>query len=108
MPALPFMYMGLGYVAMELVPKKIGRIVVAGVALFAVASLAFYYPVLTYAPLSQDALDARMFAFDNCERRDHGPFIYFKKSTVNGSTRFQKVEEPAAPHLAPLGWCWLP
>ncbi|HYI44854.1 MAG TPA: phospholipid carrier-dependent glycosyltransferase [Actinomycetota bacterium] len=108
LPALPFMYMALGYVAMDLVRKKIGRVVVAGVALFAVASLAFYYPVLTYAPLSRGALDARMFAFDNCERRDHAPFIYFKKSTVNGSTRFEKVEEPAAPHLTPLGWCWLP
>jgi dolichyl-phosphate-mannose--protein O-mannosyl transferase len=108
LPALPFMYMAFGYVAMDLVRIKIGRVAVAGVALFAIAAFAFYYPVLTYAPLSKAGLDARTFLFDNCERREHGPLIFFPARTVNGSTRFEKVEEEAAPHLRPLGWCWLP
>ncbi|MEA2447803.1 MAG: C-terminal four region of protein-O-mannosyltransferase, partial [Actinomycetota bacterium] len=108
LPALPFMYLALGYVAIDLARRTVGRVVVAIVALFAVGAFAFYYPVLTYVPMSRGSFDARLFAFKHCERRQHAPLIFFKRRVVNGSVRFERTVEPAAPHLEPLGWCWLP
>jgi predicted membrane-bound dolichyl-phosphate-mannose-protein mannosyltransferase len=108
LPALPFMYLALGYVAIDLAKRSWGRIVIGAVALFAVAAFAFYYPVIAYVPMTRGQLDARLFAFEHCERRPHEPFIFFKRRVVNGSVRFTEQIEPAAPHLEPLGWCWLP
>lgn len=108
MPALPFMYLALGYAATHLARAAVGRIVVAGVSLFAVATFAFYYPVLTWIPLSPTEFNARLFAFDNCDRPEHEDFVFFRRKVVNGETRFERVVEPAAPHIQPLGWCWLP
>lgn len=108
MPALPFMYLALGYVAIDLARVAVGRTVVIGVSLFAAIAFAFYYPVLTWIPLSPTQFDARLFAFDDCDRPEHEDFVFFRRNVVNGETRFERIVEPAAPHLQPLGWCWLP
>jgi hypothetical protein len=106
LPALPFMYLALAYIGVRMWRRSLGKVAVAATGLFVVASFAFYYPVLSYVPISERAFKARMFAFDNC--RPPKLNLFFFKSVVSGGvTRFERQTAPAARHAPPEGWCWL-
>jgi dolichyl-phosphate-mannose-protein mannosyltransferase len=105
-PALPFMYLALAYVSVRMWRRTAGKVAVVATGLFVVASFAFYYPVLAYVPISEQAFKTRMFAFDNC--RPPKLNLFFFKSTVGGSvTGFERQTAPAAYHAPPESWCWL-
>lgn len=79
LPAVPFMCLAFATVATPLLLSLRGRVAVSVFGALAIAFLVFFYPVLTAAPLSKPALEARQW-FDDCR-------------APPGS-------------LAPDGWCW--
>jgi dolichyl-phosphate-mannose-protein mannosyltransferase len=79
LPAVPFMCLAIAVVATPWVRSFGGRTIVALFCALAVASFAFFYPVLTATPLSVPAVEARRW-FTDCR--------------------------PPPGTLAPSGWCW--
>jgi dolichyl-phosphate-mannose--protein O-mannosyl transferase len=79
LPAVPFMCLAIAVVATPWVRSLAGRSIVAVFCALAVASFAFFYPLLTAAPLSRPAVETRRW-FTDC---DHPPGT-----------------------LASSGWCW--
>jgi dolichyl-phosphate-mannose-protein mannosyltransferase len=79
LPAVPFMCLAIASVATPWLGSLRGKSIVALFCTLAVASFAFFYPVLTAAPLSQPAVEARQW-FTDCNPRPRS--------------------------LAPNGWCW--
>jgi dolichyl-phosphate-mannose--protein O-mannosyl transferase len=79
LPAVPFMCLATATVATPWLRSLRGRAVVVVFCALAVASFAFFYPVLTAAPLSQPAVEARQW-FTDCD--------------------------PPPGSLASRGWCW--
>ena len=78
LPSVPFMCLAMAAVASSRTARRWRWLTIAFSAA-AVALFAFFYPVLTGAPLSERALRARQW-FTDCE--------------------------PAPGMLAPAGWCW--
>lgn len=100
LPALPFMYLALVY-AIDRVTKEARRKVLIGlVTTVALASFAFFYPILTAQPVSREAWLARVKWFSDC-RRPPPPTIDFP---AGGGSRTVTVtlrsDDP------PRGWCW--
>ena len=79
LPAVPFMCLALGAVAEQL-PSRLAAWCIPTFSVAALASFAFFYPVITGAPISERALEARQW-FRDCRAR------------------------PGT--LAPSGWCWM-
>jgi dolichyl-phosphate-mannose--protein O-mannosyl transferase len=79
LPAVPFMCLALGVVALR-VPARLASWCIPAFAIAAVASFAFFYPVITGAPIGGRALEARQW-FRDCR------------------------SQPGT--LAPAGWCWM-
>ena len=79
LPAVPFMCLAVGAVATEWARSLAGRVIVAAFALAALLLFAFFYPVLTAAPVSRSEKEAREW-FRDCQ------------------------PPPTSP--APTGWCW--
>lgn len=79
LPAVPFMCLALATVATPWVRSLGGRAIVSLFCALAIASFAFFYPVLTAAPLSKPAVEARLW-FRDCR--------------------------PPPGSLASDGWCW--
>ncbi len=107
LPALPFMYLAMGYAALSLARRFAGRIALGVFSAFVIGAFAFYYPILAYVPLTEDAFRARVFAFDDCRSPDAPPLIYFESSVENGTTRFEERHVPPSRFIPPPGWCWL-
>ena len=107
LPTLPFLYLGAGYCADRIARLRSGRRLVAGIAVFAAASFAFYLPVMTYEPLSKDALEARLFAFDQCDPPDIDPYVYVEPTFRAGTTVFRTRSVDPLNFVPPEGWCWL-
>jgi dolichyl-phosphate-mannose--protein O-mannosyl transferase len=59
LPAMPFMCLALATVLTAWVQSLGGRAIVALFCALAIASFAFFYPVLTATPLSKQAAEAR-------------------------------------------------
>jgi len=78
LPSVPFMCLALAAVAVGW-KNPLSRWIVLGYATAVVALFAFFYPILTGAPLSREGLEARQW-FKDCE--------------------------PSADIAAPAGWCW--
>ena len=79
LPAVPFMCLAVAIVATPWVRSFTGRAALTLFGVLAFTFFVFFYPVLTAAPLSREALEARQW-FDDC-RAPPGT-------------------------LAPEGWCW--
>jgi dolichyl-phosphate-mannose--protein O-mannosyl transferase len=92
LPTVPFLCLALGAVGAWLWKARIGQGVVAAFALVALASFAFYLPVLTALPLSPADWQARIL-FRDCSRPD-GPALTLPDDEINKG-------------LPPSGWCWI-
>ena len=79
LPAVPFMCLALATVVTPWVRSLGGRSIVALFCALAIASFAFFYPILTATPLSKEAVESRQW-FRDCR--------------------------PPPGSLAPGGWCW--
>jgi dolichyl-phosphate-mannose--protein O-mannosyl transferase len=65
LPAVPFMCLALAIVATPWIRSLRGRLAVTAFAALAITCFVFFYPVLTAAPLSRQAFEARRW-FDDC------------------------------------------
>jgi dolichyl-phosphate-mannose-protein mannosyltransferase len=92
LPTVAFLCLALGAVAAWLWQARIGQGVVAAFALVALASFAFYLPLLTALPLSPADWQARI-VFRDCSRPD-GPALTLPDDEINNG-------------LPPSGWCWI-
>lgn len=92
LPTLPFLFAALGLLAARAWGSLAGRASV-GIAAAAVAvSFAFFWPVLTAAPLTPDAWRSRIW-FTDCERLG-APTLELPDDQVNSGP-------------PPAGWCWI-
>ena len=108
LPVLPFVYLGLGYIASRSERSRGGRVGVAIGLAAAAAAFAFYYPLLTYVPLDRAAVQARLFAFDDCAAPKGDPFVFLTPTTdANGDTVYERKSAPTSDFLPPDGWCWI-
>jgi dolichyl-phosphate-mannose-protein mannosyltransferase len=92
LPTAPFLCLALGAVVVWLWEARIGQGVVVAFALVALASFAFYLPVLTALPLSPADWQARIL-FRDCSRPD-GPALTLPDDEISKG-------------LPPSGWCWI-
>jgi dolichyl-phosphate-mannose-protein mannosyltransferase len=98
LPTVPFLCLALGAIAAWLWEERsrravsVGRAAVVAFALVALASFAFYLPLLTALPLSPEGWQARIL-FRDCSRPD-GPALKLPDDEINQG-------------LPPNGWCWI-
>jgi dolichyl-phosphate-mannose-protein mannosyltransferase len=85
LPAVPFMCLALAHVVVQGLKGRRRFLVLATSAILVVGSFAYFYPVLTAAPLSRPAWEARVL-FREC-----APYP------------LQPQTHPVPP---PSGWCW--
>jgi dolichyl-phosphate-mannose--protein O-mannosyl transferase len=92
LPTLPFLYGALGLAAALAWRSLTGRILTALAGVVVVASLAFFYPILTGAPLSPDDWRTRIW-FADCSRPG-APTLTLPDDEINQGP-------------PPAGWCWI-
>jgi dolichyl-phosphate-mannose--protein O-mannosyl transferase len=98
LPTVPFLCLALGAVAAWLWCARlrraalVGKGVVVAFALVAVASFAFYLPLLTALPLSPDGWETRML-FRDCGRP--------------GTSALTLPDDEINTGPPPSGWCWI-
>lgn len=111
---VPFLYLGIGGVVDEVIKRAFGKVFVVGYLGCVVAAFLFFYPVLTWKPLSHDDWSRRML-FTACEERVPDD------SVIVAGTRFSPLKREvveAYPKTLPRrrsplplhtrgGWCWL-
>ncbi|MBA3687949.1 MAG: phospholipid carrier-dependent glycosyltransferase [Chloroflexi bacterium] len=92
LPTIPFLYAALGLWAALAWGSLPGRVAI-GLAAFAVAvSFAFFYPILTAAPLTPDEWRSHIW-FADC-RRPGAPTLVVPDDEINRGP-------------PPAGWCWI-
>ncbi len=96
LPAVPFMYLALAYVARRIGHGLGGRVAGAALVAAAVALFAFYYPLLANVPIPQQQWRQRVALFDHCSRP--------AEPARTGSGRGTGTSEQ---NLPPTGWCWI-
>jgi hypothetical protein len=102
LPSVPFLAVAVGYVAHRVWRSRLAR---AGVATFAVASVAlfgFYFPLLTASPLSPDAWQARI-VFSGCEEG----LLSSAGELKRGPDVPGPYPEALQNNVSPAGWCWV-
>lgn len=107
LPVIPFMCLALGYVAARMWGSKLGKAAVGAFSGAALALFIFYYPLLGNVPISQQAWDARIWVFDDCEKPPgyETTSMITETSGTNVITKETTVTTDA--DLAPIGWCWI-
>lgn len=107
LPTVPLIYIALGYAAARASRARIGRMVVAVGTAAVLAMFAFYYPLMTFVRLTPDQLDARLFAFDDCEVAGQDFVVLDPTTLPNGRITYDSKVAPPAWYTPPDGWCWL-
>jgi len=92
LPTIPFLYGALGLWAALAWRSLAGRIAVGVAALAVAASFAFFFPVLTAAPLTPDAWRSR---------------IWFTDCTRPGAPTLTVPNDEIDRGPPPSGWCWI-
>jgi dolichyl-phosphate-mannose-protein mannosyltransferase len=92
LPTIPFVYGALGLWAALAWSSLAGRITVGVAALAVAASFAFFYPILTAAPLTPDAWRSRIW-FTDCHRPG-APTLTVPNDEIDRGP-------------PPKGWCWI-
>ena len=92
LPTIPFLYGALGLWAALAWSSLTGRIATGVAALAVAASFAFFYPVLTGAPLTPDAWRSRIW-FTDCSRPG-APTLTVPNDEIDRGP-------------PPRGWCWI-
>jgi dolichyl-phosphate-mannose-protein mannosyltransferase len=110
LPAVPFMCLALAWVAASVERLRGARLAIGTAAVAAVALFAFYWPLLTGAPLSPSAWHKRLWVFDDaagCAKPSPVPTTTLMTETHDGTpvTRTKTTKSDAS--LPPVGWCWV-
>lgn len=107
LPVIPFMCLALGYTAVRMARRKLGRMAVAIYSAAALGLFAFYYPLLANIPISQEAWDARIWIFDDCEKPPGYETTTTVTETSGTSVVTKETTTTSDADLAPIGWCWI-
>jgi dolichyl-phosphate-mannose-protein mannosyltransferase len=107
LPAIPFMCLALAYVAV-----RIGRSweAIAAITLFstgAVVLFAFYYPLLTQAPIPKSDWDRRIWIFDDCDPGEGIETTTSITETIGKRTTVRPTVTKTTESVPPPGWCWI-
>ncbi|CAN5785036.1 phospholipid carrier-dependent glycosyltransferase [soil metagenome] len=110
LPSVPFMCLALAWVAGGVRRLRGGRTAIAVASVAAAALFAFYWPLLTGAPISQGAWHQRLWVFDDaegCAKPPAEPTTTLVTETHDGTpvTRTETTKSDAS--LPPVGWCWV-
>jgi dolichyl-phosphate-mannose--protein O-mannosyl transferase len=107
-PLLPFMIIAMASFAQKLWERVWGKGLVALFMAGVIGLFAFYYPILTYRPLTRDQWRARIWIFNACGRPDRAPLTVYEVTTVNGTpTTKSDTIEKGKQYLPPTGFCWI-
>ena len=109
-PAIPFLCLAIAVVATAMFQGGKGRVLLGMYLLGVVSVFAFFFPVLTWAPLTESQWDRRMI-FTDCVPRPAGerPIAGYEFSLGNPPVEAYGPDEEG---MLPLrtdrgGWCWL-
>ena len=91
LPAVPFMCLALAWALQRLATSVIGRAAAAGAVATVLATLVFFFPILTARPLSDEAWLMR---------------IWFR-SCPNALVEDGVPRPSFEPYPPPAGWCWI-
>jgi dolichyl-phosphate-mannose-protein mannosyltransferase len=106
LPTVPFMCLALGYVARILERSWEGRAATAIFVAAAIASFAYFYPVMTELPLSRRQWEGRIW-FESCERQPPtvSTSTVVERRRLATITRTELTTEKESPPTE--GWCWI-
>jgi dolichyl-phosphate-mannose-protein mannosyltransferase len=106
---VPFLCLGLGYVARGMSRTAVERAGVAAFAAATVALFAFFYPVLAAVPLSESAWRARIL-FEDCDLEG----VRLSDLDLSFPPGVEAPVDTPGPYpeaqfrpSAPPGWCWI-
>jgi dolichyl-phosphate-mannose-protein mannosyltransferase len=99
LPALPFMFMALGYVAARFERVPVMQPALALLCAGSIGLFAFYYPLLADVGIPRSAWLDRIWIFDNCDRPPQPETAGTKTSGESG--------DDSSSDLPPDGWCWI-
>ncbi len=107
LPAIPFMCLALGYIAVMIGNSWEAK---AAISLFAAGTIglfAFYYPLLTQVAIPQDDWDRRIWIFDNCDPGEGIETTSVSTVTNGRMVRTRTNVTTTTESLPPPGWCWI-
>jgi dolichyl-phosphate-mannose--protein O-mannosyl transferase len=107
LPAVPFMCLGLAYVATRIGKTWEAKAAVAVFGVTAIGLFAFYYPVMTGRPLTVTDWDRRIWIFDDCDTPEQKPTETTVTSITDGRTQGSTTMTTSTDSLPPTGWCWI-
>jgi dolichyl-phosphate-mannose--protein O-mannosyl transferase len=107
LPAVPFMCLALAYVAV-----RIGKSweAIAAISLFSAGTVvlfAFYYPLLTQAPIPKSDWDRRIWIFNNCDPGEGIETTTTITETIGKRTKVHPTVTKTTESVPPPGWCWI-
>lgn len=111
---VPFLCLAVGAAVDEVVALRFGRMFVSGYLACVIAAFLFFYPVLTWKPLSPDEWNRRML-FTACEEKapDDRPIGTGTRFSPLARELVEAYPKTLPRHRRPLplytrgGWCWL-
>jgi dolichyl-phosphate-mannose-protein mannosyltransferase len=107
LPALPFMYLALGYGAARLRPTRWRSPTVALFGAGITALFVFYHPLLVAHGIPYESWRTRIWVFDNCDKPPPVPTETTTTVTKGNSTEVRTATTKSADNLPPTGWCWI-
>jgi dolichyl-phosphate-mannose-protein mannosyltransferase len=106
LPAVPFLCLALGAVAASVGSSIQGRVAVATFGVATVTAFAFFYPILTAAPLSSSGWKARI-VFRDCGQPITPPPTPRAIPNAARSPSAAAASSAGRGVSPPQGWCWL-
>jgi dolichyl-phosphate-mannose-protein mannosyltransferase len=111
LPTLPFMFLAIALVLRRIFETWEGKAATAIFAVGAIASFAFYYPVIAYAPLDQKAWDKRITPvffnkykmFADCAK----PLEAVEVTETGVDKTIIRTQTTTDTDAPPDGWCWI-
>jgi dolichyl-phosphate-mannose-protein mannosyltransferase len=107
LPALPFMYLALGYGAAHFRPRRWRSPTVALFGAGVAALFVFYHPLLVAHGIPYESWRTRIWVFDNCDKPPPVPTETTTTVTKGNNTEVRTRTTKSADSLPPTGWCWI-
>jgi dolichyl-phosphate-mannose--protein O-mannosyl transferase len=107
LPTIPFMCLGLAYVAELLGRSWEARTAIGIYAVALVGTFVFYYPLLAKTSLPQPDWQKRIWIFDNCEKPPGKVVQVTSTETKNGKEKVTTSASTDDFDGPPSGWCWI-
>lgn len=107
LPAVPFMYLALGYAVSRLRRPLRRKQAVALLGVSFAALFAFYFPLLTALGIPYESWRTRIWVFDNCDKPPPVATEVTTTRTRAGTVVERTTTTKSNDTLPPTGWCWI-